>query len=84
MRKQNPFAETEVLVAPLFRLKHMPVSLFSINERLTKETTAEHLARVAVTEDDIKEYLNKSHPEKTLIQEDPLPKVDLSEAYELL
>lgn len=84
MKKKNPFTQTEAIVAALFRLKHMPASLFSVHESLTKKDTAEHLARVQVTQEDIEEYLNKSHPKATLIRENPLPEVDIDDAFELL
>lgn len=84
LRKQNPFSMTEQITAALFRLKHMPISLFSIHEGITKENAADILARMAVTEQDIMDYLNKNHPKATLVQDNPLPVVDLSSEYDLL
>lgn len=84
LKKQNPFIMAETVTAALFRLKHMPVSLFSIHEGIKKENAADVVARMAVTEQDIMEYLNKNHPEATLVQDNPLPVVDLSQHYDLL
>jgi hypothetical protein len=84
LRKKNPFRMTEAVTAALFRLKHMPVSLFSIHEGITKDNAAEVSKRMAITESDIKDYLDKNYPEATLVQDNPLPIVDLSPAYDLL
>ena len=84
MRKQNPFRMTESVTAALFRLKHMPVSLFSIHEGITKENAIEVAERMAVTDRDIEDYLNKNYPRATLVQDNPLPIVDLTSAYDLL
>jgi hypothetical protein len=82
--KQSPFKMTEQACASLFRLKHMPISLFSIHEAITQDSAAEMVRRVEVTETDIKEFLDKHHPKAELVRENPLPDVDLNEAYELL
>jgi hypothetical protein len=84
MKKQNPFRMTEEITAALFRLKHMPVSLFSIHESITKETAAELVARAQVTQSDIEDYLSKNYPKATLVSDNPLPEVDLTPAFELL
>jgi hypothetical protein len=84
MKKKNPFRMTEEIVAPLFRLKHMPISLFSINEKITKESAAEIVQRVQVTEADIMDYLDKAYPKADLVRDNPLPNVDLSHAYDLI
>lgn len=84
LRKHNPFKMTEEITAALVRLKHMPVSLFSIHESITKDTAANVVKRVEVTQEDIEEFLAKTYPEANLVQETPLPVVDLSEAYDLL
>jgi hypothetical protein len=84
MRKQNPFRMTESITAALFRLKHLPASLFSIHEGIRKDNAADIATRMAVTERDIEDYLNKNYPEATLVQDNPLPVVDLSPAYDLL
>lgn len=84
LKKQNPFKMTEQACAALFRLKHMPVSLFSMHEAITRDSAAAMVKRVEVTEADIKEFLDKHHPKAELVQENPLPDVDLSEAYDLL
>lgn len=84
LKTQNPFRMTEQACAPLFRLKHMPVSLFSIHESITRDSADSIVKRVEVTEADIKAFLDQHHPQATLIQDNPLPSVDLSEAYELL
>lgn len=84
LKKKSPFRMTEEVVAPLFRLKHMPVSLFSIHESITKDTAAEIVQRVNVTEADIMDFLDKSYPQAELVRETPLPNVDLSDAYDLI
>lgn len=84
LKKQNPFTMTESVTAALFRLKHMPVSLFSIHEGITKKNAADVSERMALTETDIMDYLNKNYPKATLIQDNPLPIVDLSSEYNLL
>lgn len=84
MKKQNPFRMTETITAPLFRLKHMPVSLFSIHEDIKKENAADIVERVQVTQQDIEDYLNKNYPKATLVHDNPLPTVDLSSAFDLL
>lgn len=84
LKKKNPFRMTEEVVAPLFRMKHMPVSLFSMNEKITQDSAQEIVDRVEVTEADIEEFLAKSYPKAELVRETPLPSVDLSEAYDLL
>jgi hypothetical protein len=84
MRKHNPFKMTEEITAPLVRLKHMPVSLFSIHEAITKNTASDIVKRIEVTQEDIEEFLAKSYPEAKLVQETPLPVVDLTDAYNLL
>lgn len=84
LKKQNPFTMAETATAALFRLKHMPVSLFSIHEGIKKENAADVAARMAVTEQDILDYLNKNHPKATLVRDNPLPVVDLSAEYDLL
>lgn len=84
LRKHNPFKMTEEITAPLVRLKHMPVSLFSIHEAITKTTAQDIVKRVTVTQEDIEAFLAKSYPKAKLVQETPLPVVDLSEAYNLL
>jgi hypothetical protein len=84
LKKQNPFSMTEEIVAAMFRLKHMPISLFSIHENITKESAGELVARASVTEADIEEYLSKNYPKATLVPDNPLPEVDLSPAFELL
>lgn len=84
LKKINPFEETVRALAPLFRLKHMPVSLFSIHEAITKKTAKAALARVQVTQKDIEDYLNKSHPKATLVRDNPLPIPDLDESFQLL
>jgi hypothetical protein len=78
LRTRNPFKQTEMLVARLFRLKLMPISLFSIHESITKENAAEISRRVALTQEDIENYLNTHHPEAEHVQDNPLPSVDLS------
>lgn len=84
LKKKNPFRMTETITAPLFRLKHMPISLFSIHEQITKENAAEMTARANITQQDIEDYLNKNYPKATLIHDNPLPDVDLSESFDLL
>lgn len=84
LRKKSPFRMTEEITATMFRLKHMPVSLFSIHEKITQDKAAEIAKRVQVTESDIEEYLNKNHPKATLIHDTPLPNVNLEDAYTLL
>jgi hypothetical protein len=84
LRKNNPFRMTEEITATMFRLKHMPVSLFSIHENIKKDNAQEITKRVQVTESDIEEYLNKNHPKATLIHDTPLPNVNLDDAYSLL
>lgn len=84
LKKQNPFTMTEQVTAALFRLKHMPVSLFSIHEGIKKENAADIAERMAITEQDIKDYLNKNYPKATLVHDNPLPVVDLSSEYDLL
>lgn len=84
LRKQNPFRMTEEITAALFRLKHMPVSLFSIHEGITKNNAAEVVKRVQITQDDIEEYLDNTHPQANIIHDTPLPDVNLDEVYELL
>lgn len=84
LRHVNPFEEATRITAAMFRLKHMPVSLYSIHERLTKENAAAQMDRIAVTQEDIEAYLNKSHPKATLIRDDPLPDVNLDNAFQLL
>lgn len=84
LNKHNPFRMTETICARMFRLKHMPISLFSLHEGITKDTAKTLVDRVSVTQADIEEYLNKHHPKATLVRENPLPEVDLSESYQLL
>ena len=84
LRKHNPFRMTEEITAALFRLKHMPVSLFSIHEGITKDNAAEVVKRVQITQNDIEEYLDKTHPKANLVHDTPLPDVNLDEVYELL
>ncbi|BAW19026.1 hypothetical protein [Ralstonia phage RP12] len=84
LKKQSPFKMTEAICARLFRLKHMPVSLFSIHEAIRKENAAEVASRVAVTQNDIEEFLDTNYPKAERIRETPLPDVDLTEAFELL
>jgi hypothetical protein len=84
LRKQNPFRMTEEIAAAMIRLKHMPVSLFSIHEGITKDNAAEVVKRVQITQDDIEEYLDNTHPEANIVHDTPLPVVNLDEAYELL
>lgn len=84
LKKQNPFNMAEQITAALFRLKHMPVSLFSIHEGITKENAANISKRMSVTEQDIMDYLNKNYPKATLVHDNPLPVVDLSSEYNLL
>jgi hypothetical protein len=83
LRKHNPFKMTEEITAPLIRLKHMPVSLFSIHEAITKTTAETIIKRVEVTQEDIEEFLAKSHPKAKLVQETPLPVVDLDHVYKM-
>lgn len=83
-KEQNPFTMNEDLTARMFRLKHMPVSLFSMHEKITKENAGRMAQFASITEDDIKEYLDKVYPKADLVHDTPLPNVDLSEAYELL
>ncbi len=82
LRQQNPFKMTEQICAPMFRLKYMPVSLFCLHEGITKDNAKAIADRVALTDTDIKEYLNQHHPKAELIQEHPLPEVDLSKALD--
>lgn len=84
LKKQNPFKMTEAVTAPLFRLKLMPISLFSIHENITKDTAGEISKRIQVTEADIMAYLDKTHPKAELVRDTPLPAVDLNDAFELL
>lgn len=84
MKKHNPFVMMETLAASMFRLKHMPISLFSIHEAITSTSAKSIVDRVTVTEEDIRAYLDKHHPEKVIVKEDPLPEVDLSQSYDLL
>lgn len=84
LKKLNPFRMTETVTAPMFRLKHMPVSLYSIHESITKENAAKIAERVQVTQSDIEDYLNKNYPKATLVRDNPLPDVDLSAAFDLL
>lgn len=79
----NPFEETVRVTAPLFRLKFMPVSMFSIHEQITKDNASKIASNVAITEDDIKDHLDKNHPEATLVRDNPLPVVNLDEAFQL-
>lgn len=72
-RNLNPFDETTKAVAPLFRLKFMPVSLFSIHERITKENIPGIMSTVTVTESDITAYISDNHPEAVITKLDPLP-----------
>ena len=72
-RNLNPFDETAKAVAPLFRLKFMPISLFSIHERITKENSPGIVSTVLVTEPEITAYINDNHPTAVIIKEDPLP-----------
>lgn len=84
LKKQNPFHMVEAVTAPLFRLKHMPASLFSIHEGITKDNAGDLSRKISVTQQDIEEYLNKKHPNASLVQDTPLPAADLSEAFDLL
>lgn len=84
LKKQNPFRMTESITAALFRLKHMPVSLFSIHESINKENAGELSSRAQITQADIEDYLDKSYPKATRVQDNPLPEVDLSASFDLL
>lgn len=84
LRKHNPFQLTETVCAGMFRLKHMPISLFSINETITKENASKVADAVSVTDADINEYLDTHYPKAERIQDNPLPDVDLTDAFELL
>lgn len=78
-RNLDPFEETTKAVAPLFRLKFMPVSLFSIHERVTKDNIPGIVNSVMVTEPEITAYINDNHPGAVVVKEDPLPIPDLGE-----
>lgn len=82
-RNLDPFDETAKAVAPLFRLKFMPVSLFSIHERITKENIPGIVSTVLVTEPEITAYINDNHPEAVVIKDNPLPTPDLSDIDDL-
>lgn len=82
LKKNNPFRMMEQLCARMFRLKHMPVSLFSLHEAITQESAAAIRSRVAVTEEEIRAYLDEHHPKAVLVEEDPLPVADLSKAFD--
>lgn len=84
LKKQNPFRMTETVTAALFRLKHMPVSLFSIHENINKENAREICERAEVTQKDIEDYLDKNYPKATLVKDNPLPEVDLTDSFDLL
>lgn len=84
MKKQNPFKMTVEITKAMFRLTHMPSSLFSIHESITKDNAGILAQRAGITHTDIEEYLSKTYPEANLVSDTPLPSVDLSDAYELL
>lgn len=84
MRKHNPFRMNEELLKAMFRLKYMPVSLFSMHESIRKENASEIVDRIEVTQKDIEEYLNNNYPKATVIQDTPLPIVNLDDAFNLL
>lgn len=84
MRKFNPFRLNEEISKAMYRLKYMPVSLFSMHESITKENAGEIARRASVTETDIKEYLDKNYPKAVLVHDTPLPGVNLDPAFELL
>jgi hypothetical protein len=75
LKQNDPFRLTEKHVAPLFNLKLLPVSLFSINETITSDNAADLVNKVSVTQDDIEAYAAAT--KVTVIAEEALPEVKL-------
>lgn len=74
MAQYNPFRITERSLAVAIGLKLMPISLFCINERLTKEDKNLLLKRISYTEEQIMEAIEVTGGAKIELV-DPLPVV---------